>query len=763
MNEPDLEQRIVEFVNRPNYHPLKPRGIAKQLRLSEEDTRDVRKVVKRLVRKGQLCYGTKHLVQPASRKPRNQLVGMFQRAQGGFGFVRPTTDGAPPERRHDIFVPEENTRNAANGDTVVVKVTRVQRHGQQRSAGEIIDILERYTHQFVGTYEMVGEVGMVTVPGKNFQHPILVGDAGSKGVEPGDKVVIEMVKFPSLGSDGEAAITEVLGKFGQPGVDTLMVVREFGLPDEFPDDVLEDARQEAEAFDESIADGRVDLTDLTVVTIDPKDARDFDDAVSLERLDNGHWKLGVHIADVAHFVRPKTALDREARNRATSVYLPDRVIPMLPEAISNNLASLQPDRVRYTKSAFIELTADGARVATETVSGAIRSRHRFNYEEVDDYLEDAEPWKDKLEPDVHRLVGEMHELAMILRKRRMAGGSLELSMPEVKLELDRKGDVVGAKLSVNTESHQTIEEFMLAANEAVAEKLADLELLFLRRLHPSPDQRKLKTLTEFIRHLGFECESLESRFEIKRVLEEAADTSQQRAVNYAVLRSMKKAVYGPDEDGHFALASDCYCHFTSPIRRYPDLTIHRMLQTLFEGGRPPNDRGWLIQTGDHCSEREQRAESAERELTKLKLLRHLSERIGQEMTVVITGVEKFGIFVQGVDLPAEGLIHIDSLEDDHYDFDETTYSLVGRREDNTFQLGDRLVAAVANVDLDQRELDYQFVRRDGASRSAGKGQPSVRRDQTNKLQRKGKGKGEKKGNEKKRKTKSGGGKRPRQR
>ena len=745
MKKSDLERLIVDLVNSPDYSAVKPRVIAKQLRLSDDDTREVRKAVKRLVKKGQLSYGSNHLVESAARRPPNQIVGAFHRAQGGFGFVRRLTTEKSAGKQEDIFIPEEHTGNAANGDIVAIRVTRSRRHGQQRSAGEIIDVLERRMHEFVGTYNVVEDVGLVSVDGKGFSQPILVGDAGAKGAEPGDKVVIEMVKFPSPKTDGEAVITEVLGKYGQPGVDTMVVIREFALPDEFPEDVLEDARQQAEQFDESVGDGRVDLTELTVITIDPKDARDFDDAISLERLDNGHWRLGVHIADVAHFVRPKTALDREAKNRATSIYLPDRVIPMLPETISNNLASLQPDRVRYSQTAFIEFTGDGARVATDTVAGAIRSRHRFNYEEVDEYLADRKLWKDKLEPDVFRLVGEMHELAMILRRRRMTRGSLELTMPEVKLDLDREGNVAGARKVVHTESHQVIEEFMLAANEAVAESLQDQQLLFLRRVHGNPDPRKLKALTQFIRHLGIESESLESRFEIQRVLQQVEGCPEQYAVNYAILRSMQKAVYAPDEEGHYALASDCYCHFTSPIRRYPDLTVHRMLQSLFEGKRPANDRGWLTQMGEHCSDREQRAESAERELIKLKLLRHFSEKIGCQMPVVITGVEKYGMFVEGLELPGEGLIRIDTLEDDSYDYDDSTHSLVGRRADNVFQLGDRLTAEVAAVDLDRRELDFHFVSREQTPTPSRKRKPAGGSDRTNDKKGQGKEKGKSKG------------------
>ncbi|HEV3005643.1 MAG TPA: VacB/RNase II family 3'-5' exoribonuclease, partial [Pirellulales bacterium] len=470
------------------------------------------------------------------------------------------------------------------------------------------------------------------------------------------------------------------------------------------------ARLEAERFDESLA-GRLDLSADTVITIDPVDARDFDDAISLSREPNGHWRLGVHIADVSHFVRPRTALDREALRRGTSVYLPDRVVPMLPEIISNGLASLQPHRLRYTKTAFLEFTAEGVRVSTELARAAIKSKWRFAYEEIDDYLARPGAWEKKLPLEVHALVGRMHDLAMVLRRRRFERGSLELSMQEVKIDLDADGRVTGAHRVENTVSHQIIEEFMLAANEAVAERLAEREWHFLRRIHQPPDPRKMKSLTEFVAGLGFRIDSLTSRFELQRLLAEVADKPERQAVNYAVLRSLQRAVYSPEDAGHYALASDCYCHFTSPIRRYPDLTIHRLVDALLSGEKARNDFGELVALGEHCSQRERLAEEAERELTKVKLLHYLSDRIGEELDAVVTGVEQYGLFAQGTALPAEGLIHVTSLADDFYQYDKTTHSLTGRKAGNAFRLGDPVRVSVARVDVERRELDFRLVER----------------------------------------------------
>ena len=775
----DIRHAVLQLVNNPGYKPVKPAVIAKRLGLVDEAAKDVKKVIRTLIKEKLLAYGPSHQVMAADKKPlggkagqkqqvnertiikdnkqhsvagvfdpgdsttrpaskrpatgeprrgstSKHFTGTFRRAAAGYGFVRPEGTLPGEGRDADIFIPAEKCGDAANGDIVSVRLeSKRSRMGKQE--GRIIDVVQRSTNRFVGLYFEQGGMGLVQVDGKVFSSPVYVGDPGAKGARPDDKVVMEMVRFPSHVRDGEAVITEILGQRGQPGVDTMSIIYEFNLPGEFADDALADARKQADKFDEAIPRGRRDLTSETIITIDPTTARDFDDAISLERLDNGHWMLGVHIADVSHFVRPKTPLDREAHDRATSVYLPDRVIPMLPEVISNNLASLQPNKVRYAVTAMIEMTADGVRVATDVFKSAIKSRRRFTYEEVDEYLAEnglsAAAQKSpppsplpkgggksgKLTKQVHDLLGRMHELAMMLRQRRFKRGSLELSMPEIKIDLDKDGRVSGAHLEQNTESHQIIEEFMLAANEAVADRLADAGLLFLRRVHGEPDPRKLKALTEFVRELGFPAENLQSRFELQELLDEVKGDPREPAVNYAVLRSMQRAVYSPEEEGHFALASNCYCHFTSPIRRYPDLTIHRLIDDLNRGRKPEQKLDDLLVLGDHCSEREQRAADAERELTKVKLLNYLADKIGHEMDGVITGVENFGLFIRGVEMPAEGFVHISGLSDDTYRYDRAGHVIQGFRSGNTFRLGDSVRVAVAAVDVDTRSLDFRLV------------------------------------------------------
>lgn len=767
-----LEARLLELIRQPQYQPSKPTFLAKRLKLEEEQLRDLKRVLKRLIAAGQLKWGPKHLVfrgdawaatpeprrrskrsetaaEPAASSARSpkpnprsgksrvtssrsartevaiplpneersqvrrlragEVYGTFRRAAAGYGFVIP--EGAVPgDRSQDLFIPPRKILDAASGDRVIARAGRDRGGEQQRRTGEIVQVVIRRTNRFVGTYRERSGLGLVLVDGGTFDSAILVGDAGAKDCRPGDKVVVEMVRFPSNTHDGEGVVVEVLGPRGKPGVDTQMIIHEFGLPGEFPAAVLEDARRQAEVFNAGREPGvRTDFTRQTVVTIDPTKARDFDDAISLERLENGHWLLGVHIADVSHFVRRGSQLDREAFARGNSVYLPDRVIPMLPEIISNNLASLQPHRKRFTLSVLIEMTDKGVVIGAEWCRGIIKSAHRFCYEEIDDYLADPAPWRDKLSPAVFELVGNMHRLAMTMRKRRMARGSIDLILPAVAIDLDADGQVSGAHVEEYTESHQVIEEFMLAANEAVAQKLADLDLNLLRRVHEPPSEMKLRDLTEFIRNLGFKTDNLQDRFELKRIVDLARARPEQHAVHFAVLRSMQKAVYSPKDSGHYALASDHYCHFTSPIRRYPDLVIHRMIGDLLDQQRPQADFKWLAQIGQHCSETEVRAEQAERELIKLKLLSYMSERIGTVFTGTVTGVESFGLFVQGREIPAEGLLHLENLPRDSYVFDSATRTLSGKRSENQFRLGDTISVRVRSVDLERRELEFDYV------------------------------------------------------
>lgn len=709
--------------------------------------------------------------------PGHWIIGSFRRSASGVGFVRPRETDAQDEPMPDIYIAAYLTRDAMTGDIVAVEVfgkknsekdtkktAKMREHEEQKRKlldrkrkgphgslreergprGRVVQIIERVSQRFVGTYFEEGDWAYVQVDGNIFNQPIEVGDPSANNAQINDKVVIEMLRYPTQYRSGEAVLTEVLGPHGQPGLDTMLIIREYQLPEQFSETTLRAARDqvvtffdalpdETESYDEAVrrfldSVERTDLTGELIITIDPEDAKDFDDAISLERLENGHWNLGVHIADVSHFVEAGSPIDAEAKDRATSVYLPDRVIPMLPEVLSNSLASLQPHKVRFTLSVYMEFTDEGIRCNTEIVKSAIRSAARFNYEQVQQFVDLAketgsyENAQAKLSdnplfsPKACGLLDRMYALAMILRGRRKERGALEMNMPDVKIDLDADGKVIGAHAEVQSESHQIIEEFMLSANEAVAEFLAHKQIPFLRRVHKNPTYRKIKHFADFLRQMKLEDLSadalLESRFLIQEVLEKVAGQPEETAVDFSLLRAMQRAVYTPDEEGHYALASLCYTHFTSPIRRYPDLTVHRVLKECISGRKPKVDLAELHLLGLHCSERERRAEDAERELNKLKLIDYMSRNIGMEMDAVVSGLGVSGIFVLGLEIPAEGLIPIASLTDDVYKFDRDTRTISGRRRGKVFRLGEKLRVQVTRADLDDRVIDFQWIKED---------------------------------------------------
>ncbi len=731
----ELADRVISVISGPEYRPSKAAQIAAKMGIDDDGVREVKRVIKALVAKGQLVYGPNHLVlglgsTTATVSPKKTIQGTFRLAMGGFGFLRVGSGTEGSESPDDIFVPPGATGGALDGDTVEVRLqSRADRRGDGME-GVVEKIVSRGRRQFTGTFEMRDGIAMVHLDGVPFDRPVVVGDVRGLPLVGDEKVFVELVQFPDeSGQGGEGVILEVLGKTSNPAIDTLTIMRQYGLPDQFPEEVLADARLRADEYRDDAAPNdisandisaknhapdRRDLTDLLTITIDPFDARDFDDAISLSK-DGSRWTLWVHIADVSTFVVEGSPLDQEAQKRATSVYLPDRVVPMIPEIISNHLASLQPDRVRLTKTVEIEIQDDGVITSVEVYNAAIRSNMRLSYEQVDEFLAapDAkrEPWGNA----VCDLLARMHSLAMGMRRRRFKRGSLTMDVPEVKIDLDKSGKVKGAHVVKHTESHQIIEEFMLAANQAVATWLDDQQLNFLHRIHPAPDRRKLRQLEQFVRDLGLPVSTVESRFEIQRILDLVAGTALEDAVNFAVLRSMNKAVYGPHREGHYALDMEHYCHFTSPIRRYPDLTVHRLVQNILDGKQTPDDAfPVLLRLGFHCSDQERNAAAAERDLILLKLLHFMKKQVGQTMEVVISRVFPDGIFARCLQLPVDGYIPITSLPHDKYRYERHGQMIAGFKEGNQFRLGDRLLVKIAKVDLRERQLWMDFVSKTAA-------------------------------------------------
>ncbi|MBL4886094.1 MAG: ribonuclease R [Planctomycetaceae bacterium] len=710
-----LSKSVLELVSQNDYKPMKLRAIAAKVKLPRDLFSVLEEVVEKLISEKKLKWGKSNRIELAHRESssgkdsRKRLQGILRKVSSGNGYVT-LLDAKPGDRDQDVFVQSNDLSDAQSGDEVIIYLTKYTKSSGQR-CGRVAEVVKRATTRFVGSYFEEQDQGYVFLDGNDFEEAVWIGDIQSRQVEPDDIVVIDMVKFPTSQTVGEAVLVEVLGPRGETGVDTLAIIHEFGLPTEFSEEALAQAQQQAADFDETDFQDRLDLTLDTVVTIDPVDARDFDDAISLVQTDDKHWHLGVHIADVSHFVQPNTPLDVEALRRGTSVYLPTKVIPMLPEILSNGLASLQQDRIRFVKSVFIEFTEEGIPVDTRFANSVVKVKQRFSYEQAMEFLDDPEKQQGQLDEKVYHLLLNMQKLARKLRKRRFSQGALELNMPETRLKFDTHGKVSGAFVAENDESHQIIEEFMLAANVAVARGLTSRGVHYLRRTHGVPAADKMKIFGDFVESLGLELPKNRSRFDLQHLLDQTAGTPLERAVHYAFLRSLKQAEYSPAEEGHYALAAEDYCHFTSPIRRYPDLTVHRIVDRLLIRGEKYKGESYekIQQTATHCCDTSRRAERAERDLTKLKLLEYMEQRVGEEFEAVITGVERFGIFSQALEVPAEGMTHISSLEKvDKFDFEREAHCLIGRRTGIRLQLGARILIKVAHVDISRRLLNFSL-------------------------------------------------------
>ncbi len=703
-----MRDQILKAVSQKGYKPVKARALAGVLNLPKKKFSEFETVLEQLVDERKLKRGKFNRIEVRSaEKSRSSLRGILRRVSSGNGYVT-LLDSKTTSRDNDVFVQRNDLGDAQSGDEVLVHLLSRTKSGGQR-CGRVIEVVSRSTTRFVGSYFEEQGQGYVFIDGNDFEEAVWLGDVQTDQIEEDDMVLVEMVKFPKHTSVGEAVLVEVLGPRGATGVDTLTIIHEFGLPTDFSPASIEQASQQAADFDETDFQGRLDLTLDTIITIDPKEARDFDDAISLVQTDNGHWHLGVHIADVSHFVQPNTPLDEEALKRGTSVYLPTKVIPMLPEVLSNGLASLQQDRIRFVKSVFIEFNKEGIPVDTRFSNSVIKVKQRFHYKQVMDFLEAPEKQKGDLDDKVYQLLLDIQKLAKKLRGRRFSAGALELNMPETRLKFNKQGKVSGAYITENDESHQIIEEFMLAANIAVARELTSRGVHFLRRVHAAPATDKAKLFGEFVESLGLELSKHPSRFEFQKILDQTAGTPLERAVHYALLRSLKQAEYTPEVEGHYALAVEDYCHFTSPIRRYPDLTVHRIVDRLLIRGDQYQGESIekILQIATHCNDTSRRAERAERDLTKLKLLEYMEQRIGEEFDGIITGVERFGIFCQLKQVPAEGITHISSLEKiDKFDFERETHCLTGKRTGIRLQLGSQVRIKVASVDLGRRVLNF---------------------------------------------------------
>ena len=693
-------KQIVGHVGRKGYQPVKVRQLARALGVRDKDYGAFRAAVRRLQADGRIMEGAgKTLLAPSAG---NRVVGVYRANPRGFGFIVPEEPGT----HGDVFVPAGMQMDAVTGDTVS-GVVGTRRRGEERvSYARVTEILHRGRNRFVGTVHRRESLWFVEADGTCLHEPILVPDAPSQRVREGEKVVVELTDRPSAEQSARGAIVEVLGPAGKPGVDVLSIIREFDLPETFESGVSDEARSVTDSYDPAAMSKREDLQNLLTFTIDPDDARDFDDAISIERTPDG-WTLGVHIADVSHFVRDGSVLDAEARLRGTSVYFPRHVIPMLPESLSNGVCSLQEDQPRLTQSAFIRYNRKGEVQATRFASAVIRSRRRLTYDQAMRILNGQ---KEDAPADVVEAVRQAGKLARVLQDRRREAGMLELELPDVELVLDDDDRVIDAQPESTDFSHKMIEMFMVEANEAVARLFHREGVCCLRRIHEPPADDALAKMSRFVHVCGHRIPAAPQREDLQRLLTSVAGKPDAFAVNLAVLRSLTRAEYSPRLKGHYALASECYCHFTSPIRRYPDLIVHRILgaylrsglEAFRQAGRTHEDD--LAKIGAECTFAEQRAQDAERELKMVKVLQFLAGKVGEPMETVISGVTSFGMFCQCRRFLIEGLIRFDEMPRERWQIDEQTGTAHARRSGRKYRIGDSLRVVILSVDLSRRQL-----------------------------------------------------------
>lgn len=701
------KEDLMEYMWQHSYKPMTADELINQLEISEAEKFYV--LLKELEQEGEIILNRKGRYGLPKRM--NLSVGRIQGNAKGFAFLIPDD---PQEQ--DVFIKNEELNGAMHNDRVIVRLHRHLQDGRKRE-GEVIRILKRANERIVGTYESSRHFGFVVPDDKRLFHDIFIPKNETADAKDGDKTVVEITHWPEARRNPEGRVIEVLGHKNDPGTDILSIVRKYQLPEAFPENVQWEAEGIALEISPQEYANRRDLRDLPMVTIDGEDARDLDDAVTLKILDNGHYYLGVHIADVGYYVTEGSNLDKEALNRATSVYLVDRVIPMLPPRLSNGICSLNAGEDRLAMTCFMEINSKGDTVNHEIVQSVIRVKERMTYNNVRKILEDKDPELMERYRDYVGLFENMSALCHILREKRIKRGAIDFDFPESKVKLDEKGKPLEIVRRDRSIAEMIIEEFMIAANETVAEHFNWLEAPFLYRVHESPDLDDITSLNEFLGAFGYQIRA-NSAGEVnpgayQLIVDKVRGKSEEKAVNMTMLRSMKHARYAHEPLGHFGLAAKYYSHFTSPIRRYPDLAIHRVIREFQEKGTLSGKRlkdltSTMIMYAEQSSLRERVAEDAERESVDLKKVEYMKDFIGDKFTGYISGVTSFGFFVE---LPntVEGLVHVSTLNDDYYQFVEKHLMLVGEHTNKVFRIGDTVKVTLTKVSVEDRNIDFEII------------------------------------------------------
>lgn len=711
MDETDIlkerKERILAYMESEGYVPIKRRDMRAMLSVPQEDREKFESLINELIAEGRVFETKKGKL--ASPKDLQMATGTFIGHARGFGFVTPDAGG------EDIFIPASETMGAMQKDRVLYKMLHKAEKGK-KADGVIVRILERGQQRIVGTFEAGSKgYGFVVADDKKIAKDIFISRENTKGAVTGHKVVVEITDYGEDRRNPEGKVIEILGHINDPGVDILSVIRRYELAVEFPEEVYAEIEHLGTEVAEADKKGREDLRDLLTITIDGADAKDLDDAVSLKRLGNGNFELGVHIADVSHYVRENTALDKEAYARGTSVYLVDRVIPMLPHKLSNGICSLNPHVDRLALSCLMEVNGRGEVVSHRILESVINSDYRMTYTAVREILEDGTPALLEQYAEILPMLEDMEELRQILGEKRRKRGSVNFDLPESKIILDENGKPIDIKPYEKSIATNMIEEFMLVCNETIAENSFWQEMPFMYRSHQEPDEDKLEKMEQFLRGFGYYLRKKDGEIhprELQKVLQKAEETDEERIITRMVLRSMMQARYTAENGGHFGLAAKYYCHFTSPIRRYPDLEIHRMIKKMLHGELDEKASAYyrrkMPDWAKHCSKQERIAEDAERDTDALKKVEFMEDKVGQIYEGIISGVTNWGIYVE---LPntIEGMVALSQMDDDYYEFDEKKMLVFGKRTKKSYRLGDKVVVSVAKVDRMMGTIDFAFA------------------------------------------------------
>lgn len=698
------KKMVYQFICDEFYVPMKMKEMAAILQVKRDDRQDLKEILDVLEAEGKI-----HRTQKGNyiKGQANRLAGIYQAHARGFGFV--SIEGSDD----DVFIPEEESNGALQGDEVEIQITRGagKREGL-RQEGKVIRIIKRGTSQIVGYYQKNKTFGFVLPDNQKFLQDVFVPEEKSKGAVTGHKVVVRLTSYGGDGKKPEGEVVEILGHVNDPGTDVLSIAMSYELPIEFPEKVRNQAERVAKPVSDADRAGRRDLRDVSMVTIDGEDAKDLDDAVSLNVCD-GYYYLGVHIADVTNYVQENSALDREAKKRGTSVYLADRVIPMLPHTLSNGICSLNEGEDRLALSCLMKINEKGEIVDHEIVESVIRVDRRMTYTAVKRILEDGDEEQCRIYRDFVPMFQQMQTLSALLRAKRHRRGAVDFDFPETKVVLDETGCPVALKAYERNTATKLIEDFMLAENETVAEDFFWREIPFVYRIHEAPDEEKIRKLAVFLHNFGYTMHVGTNEIhpkEIQKLLARVEGKPEEPMIARLALRSMKQAKYTPENEGHFGLATAYYTHFTSPIRRYPDLQIHRIIKETLRGRmneeRICHYQSILEEVTKHASETERRAEEAERETVKLKKVQYMKDKIGEEYEGVISGITKWGMYVE---LPntIEGLVHVANMTDDHYEYIEDRYEMQGIHTGKTYRLGQTILVRVIGADELQRTIDFE--------------------------------------------------------